>query len=82
MSARSRAVMAHAAGEADASRNIAALKYAIASKGQKVAHEAVQIFGGMGMTDEMSVGMYLKRINVINTLFGNGDYSLQRFIAA
>ena len=77
-----RAVMAHAAGEADASRNIAALKYAIASKGQKVAHEAVQIFGGMGMTDEMSVGMYLKRINVINTLFGNGDYSLQRFIAA
>lgn len=77
-----RAVMSHAAGEADASRNIAALKYAIATKGQKVAHEAVQIFGGMGMTDEMSVGMYLKRINVINTLFGNGDYCLQRFIAA
>lgn len=77
-----RAVMSQAAGEADASRNIAALKYAIATKGQKVAHEAIQIFGGMGMTDEMSVGMYLKRINVINTLFGNGDYSLQRFIAA
>ncbi len=77
-----RAVMTHAAGDADASRNIAALKYAIATKGQKVAHEAVQIFGGMGMTDEMSVGMYLKRINVINALFGNADYSLQRFIAA
>lgn len=77
-----RAVMTYTNGEKDAGRNIAALKYAIATKGQKVAHEAVQIFGGMGMTDEMSVGMYLKRINVINTLFGNGDYHLQRFMAA
>ena len=76
-----KAVLSCAAGEADASRNISALKYAIATKGQKVAHEAIQIFGGMGMTDEMSVGMYLKRINVINTLFGNGDYHLQRFMA-
>ncbi|MEZ5509197.1 MAG: acyl-CoA dehydrogenase [Gammaproteobacteria bacterium] len=77
-----RAVMTAASGDADARRNISALKYAIATKGQKVAHEAVQIFGGMGMTDEMSVGMYLKRINMINTLFGNGDYHLQQFIAA
>lgn len=76
-----RAVMSHQAGEADFARNVSALKYAIAVKGQKVAHEAVQIFGGMGMTDEMSVGMYLKRINMINTLFGNGDYHLKRFMA-
>lgn len=77
-----RAVMTAAVNDQEARRNISALKYAIATKGQKVAHEAVQIFGGMGMTDEMSVGMYLKRINVINTLFGNGDYHLQRFMAA
>lgn len=77
-----RAVMTAAVNDPEARRNISALKYAIATKGQKVAHEAVQIFGGMGMTDEMSVGMYLKRINVINTLFGNGDYHLQRFMAA
>ena len=77
-----RATLTAATGDAEAPRNIAALKYAIATKGQKVAHEAVQIFGGMGMTDEMSVGMYLKRINMINTLFGNGDYHLQRFMAA
>ena len=77
-----RAVLAYNAGDKDADRTISALKYAVATKGQKVAHEAVQIFGGMGMTDEMSVGMYLKRINMINTLFGNGDYHLQRFMAA
>lgn len=76
-----RAVMSLQAGDEAASRNISALKYAVAVKGQKVAHEAIQIFGGMGMTDEMSVGMYLKRINLINTLFGNGDYHLKRFMA-
>jgi len=76
-----RAVMSHQAGGADYPKNVSALKYAVATKGQKVAHEAIQIFGGMGMTDEMSVGMYLKRINVINTLFGNGDYHLKRFMA-
>ena len=76
-----RTVMSHQADEADYRKNVSALKYAVATKGQKVAHEAIQIFGGMGMTDEMSVGMYLKRINVINTLFGNGDYHLKRFMA-
>lgn len=77
-----RAALTSATGQPDAARNISALKYAIATKGQKVAHEAVQIFGGMGMTDEMSIGMYLKRINMINALFGSGDHHLQRFITA
>lgn len=77
-----RAVMSHQAGDDQFTRNVSALKYAVAVKGQKVAHEAIQIFGGMGMTDEMSVGMYLKRINVINTLCGNGDYHLRRLMAA
>ena len=76
-----RTVMSHQAGADDFRKNVSALKYAIAVKGQKSAHEAVQIFGGMGMTDEMSVGMYLKRINVINTLFGSGDYHLKRFMS-
>lgn len=76
-----RAVLSYQAGEQDAQRNVSALKHMISESGQRVAHEAVQIHGGMGMTDEMSVGMYLKRINVINTLFGNGDYHLRRFIA-
>jgi alkylation response protein AidB-like acyl-CoA dehydrogenase len=76
-----RAVLSAAAGDADAARNLSALKYQIGIRGQKVAHEAIQIHGGMGMTDEMSVGMYLKRINVINALFGDPDYHLRRFIA-
>ncbi len=77
-----RAVLSEKEGAQEFSKNISALKYAVASKGQKVAHEAIQIFGGMGMTDEMSIGMYLKRINVINTLFGDGDYHLKRLMVA
>ena len=76
-----RAVLSYVNGDEDAAKNIAALKHYISVNGQKVAHEAVQIFGGMGMTDEMSTGMYLKRINVINTLFGNGDFHLRQFVA-
>lgn len=76
-----RAVLSQVNGDADVDKNISALKYYLSVNGQKVAHEAIQIFGGMGMTDEMSTGMYLKRINVINTLFGNGDYHLKRFTA-
>ena len=76
-----RAVLSYINGDDDAPKNIAALKHYISVNGQKVAHEAVQIYGGMGMTDEMSTGMYLKRINVINTLFGNGDYHLRQLVA-
>ena len=76
-----RAVLSYINDDGEADKNISALKYYLSVNAQKVGHEAVQIFGGMGMTDEMSIGMYLKRINVINTLFGNGDAHLKRFVA-
>jgi alkylation response protein AidB-like acyl-CoA dehydrogenase len=76
-----RAVLSYVNDDGEAEKNISALKYFLSVNAQKVGHEAVQIFGGMGMTDEMSIGMYLKRINVINTLFGNGDTHLRQFVA-
>lgn len=76
-----KAVLSLQDNEPDTLRTVAALKYFVGASAQKVAHEAVQIHGGMGMTDEMSVGVYLKRINVINTLFGNSEHHLKRFLA-
>lgn len=76
-----KAVLSLQDGEPDTARSISALKHYVSTTGQKVAHEAVQIHGGMGMTEEMSVGVYLKRINVIATLFGNGEMHLRRFMA-
>ena len=33
----------------------------------------------MGMTDELNIGHYFKRLTIIDTLFGNVDYHLKRF---
>ena len=35
----------------------------------------------MGMTNELSVGFYVKRLMIINTLFGDADYHQQKFAA-
>ncbi|MEO0578785.1 MAG: pimeloyl-CoA dehydrogenase small subunit, partial [Pseudomonadota bacterium] len=42
---------------------------------------AVQLHGGMGVTWELEldVAHYFKRLTMIDTLFGNADYHLERF---
>ena len=56
------------------------LKNQVAKAGKKVGEEAVQLHGGMGVTQEMSVGHYLKRLMVISHLFGSSDYFLDKYI--
>ena len=46
---------------------------------QKIIDSAVQLHGGMGMTDELNIGHYFKRLTIIDTLFGNVDFHLKRF---
>ncbi|MFT4826355.1 MAG: alkylation response protein AidB-like acyl-CoA dehydrogenase [Halioglobus sp.] len=41
--------------------------------------EAIQLHGGMGMTDELDIGHYAKRLMMLNTLFGSGDYHQTKF---
>lgn len=48
----------------------------IGQAGRKLGQEAIQIHGGMGMTDELDVGYYFKRLTAIDALFGNADYHL------
>ena len=43
------------------------------------AHAAVQLHGGMGMSDELNVGHYFKRISSINEQFGDPAYHLMRY---
>ena len=66
-------------GEA-ASKALSALKYHIGTSGRKLGQEAVQLHGGMGVTNELDVAHYFKRLTMIDTLFGNADYHLTRFI--
>lgn len=73
---------AGAAATADArgrARAASAAKVQIGKAGKLIGEQAVQLHGGMGMTDELAVGHYFKRLAMIETLFGNTDHHRRRF---
>jgi alkylation response protein AidB-like acyl-CoA dehydrogenase len=74
-----RAVCLAQAGDEDAYRSLLALKVMVGRAGRQIGGEAIQMHGGMGMTNEMPVGFYVKRLMIINTLFGDADYHQQLF---
>jgi alkylation response protein AidB-like acyl-CoA dehydrogenase len=74
------AVMLHASGE-DGKRAIRSIKYLVGTAGQKVGEEAIQIHGGMGVTWDLDVAHFFKRLTVINRLFGNADWHLDGLAA-
>jgi alkylation response protein AidB-like acyl-CoA dehydrogenase len=67
------------ANEAGVSRLASGAKSRIGYAGRFVADQAVQLHGGMGMTDELNVGHYFKRISSINIQFGDPAYHLLRY---
>lgn len=64
----------------DTQRTIHALKFLIGKSGKFVAQNAVQLHGGMGMTEELRVAHYFKRLTVIDSQFGNTDHHLTQFV--
>ncbi len=58
-----------------------AAKVRIGQAGRFVGQESIQIHGGMGMTDELAVGHYFKRLTMIDAEFGNVDHHLKRYTA-
>ena len=44
-----------------------------------VSDEAIQMHGGIGMTDEEDVGLYLKRARVVQQMLGDEHYHLDRY---
>jgi len=64
---------------ADAELCVAALKAKVGKAGRYVSHNAVQLHGGIGTTDEFSVGHYFKRLAVIGAMFGSRDSHLSRY---
>ncbi|MGY8667232.1 acyl-CoA dehydrogenase family protein [Bradyrhizobium sp. UFLA05-109] len=67
------------ASDAGVSRLASGAKSKIGYAGRFVADQAVQLHGGMGMTDELNVGHYFKRISSINIQFGDPAYHLLRY---
>jgi len=74
-----RAVCAADAGDDDARRSLLALKVMVGRAGRLIGGEAIQLHGGMGMTNELSVGHYVKRLMINDALFGDADYHQRLF---
>ena len=67
------------ADEDTKAQSVAALKYQVGTAGKSVAQQAVQLHGGMGVSEEMLIGHYLKKLVAIDALFGNADYHLHKY---
>lgn len=62
--------------------DMATAKVGVAQAGRYVSQSAVQMHGGIGMTEEYAVGHYFRRCLVIERLFGDPAYYLQRLADA
>jgi alkylation response protein AidB-like acyl-CoA dehydrogenase len=60
---------------------VSAAKAQLGVGGRFVTQQAIQLHGGIGATDEHDVGLYFKRMHVLNTLFGDEEHHVRRFAA-
>lgn len=60
-------------------RAVSAAKALIGRSGRTVGQLAVQLHGGMGMTDELAVGHYFKRLTCIDMTWGNSEHHTELF---
>jgi hypothetical protein len=66
---------------AERAKAVSAAKVQISRACRFVGQNAIQLHGGMGMTDEMAVGHYFKRATMIEGQFGSADHHLARYEA-
>ena len=60
---------------------IAAAKHQLGVGGAFVSRQAVQLHGGIGVTDEADIGLFFKRHHALMTLFGDVDHHVRRYAA-
>ena len=66
----------------DAAMAVAMAKAKIGSVAKLTSQEGVQMHGGVGMTDEYDIGLYMKRIRVLQELFGDAAYHMEQIAQA
>ena len=69
-------------GERDAvarAKAVSGAKHLVGRHGRLIGQRAIQLHGGMGMTEEMAVGHYFKRLTMIDVMFGDEAYHLKRY---
>lgn len=75
------AIAVDAPDSADPARDLASAKLLAGRHGRWLCEQAIQLHGGIGMTDEYAVGHYLQRLTVIDALLGSQDTQLDRLLA-
>src|SRR5581483_8047718 len=60
-------------------RAVSGAKAMVGRSGRTVGQLAVQLHGGMGMTDELAVGHYFKRLTCIDMTWGNSEHHTEQF---
>jgi len=65
--------------DADRAKHVSAAKIKIARACRFVGQNAVQIHGGIGISNELAVGHYFKRATMIEGQFGSADFHLERY---
>jgi alkylation response protein AidB-like acyl-CoA dehydrogenase len=75
------AVKLGAGDAAERRRIVSAAKYRVGQAAKFIGQQAVQLHGGMGVTDELPAAHYFKRLSMIELALGDSDHHLARFIA-
>jgi alkylation response protein AidB-like acyl-CoA dehydrogenase len=75
-------VKVDSADAAERRRVVSAAKIKIADAARHVSQEAVQLHGGMGMTEELKISHTFRRLTMIAQAFGDADHHLARFASA
>jgi alkylation response protein AidB-like acyl-CoA dehydrogenase len=58
---------------------VTAAKVQLNESGRYVTQQAIQLHGGIGITDEHDVGLYFKRMIALNAMFGDAEHHVTRF---
>ena len=66
-------------GDQELALSASAAKAKLCEVAQRATNEAIQMHGGIGMTDEHEIGFFIKRARVVQHTFGDYNYHLDRF---
>jgi alkylation response protein AidB-like acyl-CoA dehydrogenase len=74
------ATLALTGDEPERAKAVSGAKVQVGEAAKFIGQQAVQIHGGMGMSEELEVGRYFKRLTAINVQFGSPDHHLGRYL--
>lgn len=74
------ALKVDSADDTERRRAVSVAKVQFAMSGRFVSQQAIQLHGGVGVTDEHDIGLFFKRTHVLTTLWGDEEFHLQRLV--